>query len=288
MNDHQHLGRQSRFGSIFWSIAKDFLYLMPRSAGEILINSLSHEKDLEENLNWFREVLGYDAKTLVSRITSDGDEGDKRVYATVLLWNQRHGIVDPTVHISRYLPSEPTYYHLHRYMVANGDVALLDRPCFGASARIANVSPELSYRSCVEHCIGQFMSDIPSWDSADFDQLTLSLSVLGPTLDSYPGRDKVVKLTREVISRVDRSSTQATFSDDEGFTRFSWLVSDLRLDPRDTWGTYRHIALAQPTRALSSYPAILAGLQMYGASMKEILANLEMQGGNDLVLSLLS
>jgi hypothetical protein len=105
--------------SVFWTVAMDFRYLLPRSSGEVLVQLCSEDDELHQTIEWFRRVLNLKAADLVSWISREGDDEDKQVYLNVFLWKQRHRIIEPSLRVNYEFESLPKAYHLHRYMVAS-------------------------------------------------------------------------------------------------------------------------------------------------------------------------
>jgi hypothetical protein len=241
---------------------------------------------MQQNVRWFEQVLGYDAQALISWISADGDKDDHKIFATVFLWKQRHKLIDSAVRVNGDFKDSPDIYHLHRYMVANGYEGILDAP--RSSYDASRDSPKLSYTAQVEQLLDRFSAQGIPAQSDDFARLTDLLGILGPQFDSYPRRAEVAAFAAHILDYSTDISGIPVLSNDVGFTNFSWLILDLKLDPEQTWETYRALALAKRQHSVSSYPALLAGLSMYPDRMSEILDPIDVQGSKELFLTLAS
>ncbi len=277
----------SESSSTFWLVAQDFLYLLPPGSGELLIRSFSAQQDMQRSIEWFKRVLNYDASALLSWILAEGDEEDHRIYANVFLWKQRHKMIDSALRVNGKFEDSPYTYHLHRYMLANGDEGVLDIPRSSYDA-VDRQSPNFSYRAEAGQLLDRFSAEGLSTESEDFERLTDLLSILGPQFDSYPRRPEVAAFAANILAFSAKISGIPVLTSDPGFTNFSWLMLDLGLDPAQTWEPYKALALAKRKRSVSSYPALISGLSMYPDKMSEILGAIEVQGGRDLFLTLVS
>jgi len=271
--------------SVFWTVAKDLLYLLPLPAGEMLVHSFSQDRELHPSIEWFNRVLKCEAKELVSWISREGDEEDKQVYLNVLLWKQRHGIIKPSLRVNYEFTSFANAYHVHRYMVANGYEGILDAqrpPSFG----LKKVSTGLSYLDEIGVLLDEFSNPLFSRESDDFGDLALLVGILGPRLSEYPRRDEVMQFTQYILEHHTDDERLSRLPEDVNFASFVWLLSDLKLDAKRTWPVYEQLAIRKRNRGVLSYPAFIVGLEMYGDRVREILDHLEIQGSTQMFLRL--
>jgi hypothetical protein len=257
-------------------VAEEFLYVFPPHAGKVLLDQYSKLPGSRRQAEWLGSVLGWSAEELVVWVEREGDEEDKMVMLDVFLWKQRHGLIDPGLRVDYEFRRWPDGSYLHRYMVANGYEQVLTIPQYRAEPT--------TYLERINVLLDSFRTT--DFTEEDFWELVFRINVLGPKIHTYPRQSEVLAVADYVLAHYDNDARLKDFTNSVCFSHLALLFLDLGLSPQRTWTAYRAALLHSPIHGVTAYPALKAGLGMYGERFREEMKNVEIQGGKSLFYAL--
>jgi len=256
--------------------------MLPVGAGEIILRELSSKEEMEREFKWYGQILSWGCDDLTTWAAREGDSEDKCALLNVFLWKQRHGLIDRNARIHAFLgpKARPSTYYIHRYMITNGYEGMLngDDP----------------YTHVGVNYLEEIGTLLDQWRASDFGNgelgfwdIVLLLNVLGPTLAAYERRSEVQTLAEYILKNHSVDPRLQRFVDDPELAAFTLLMWDLKMEPHRTWPEFQSLFLSRRKRSVMLYPGLIAGTQMYGNELREILRDVDLQGGVNLLFSLL-
>jgi hypothetical protein len=265
------------------TLMQEFLYMFPARAGEVLTRRLREEQETEREAQWYQQVLSFGAQELITSASGQLASEDKCALLDVFLWKQRHGLIAKNLRIRSALGpgTSPRIYYIHRYMVANGYEGILP-------GKNAYAGEKTQYLEEIGRILDQAKApDFGAGELGFWDALIL-LNVLGPVVSTYERLSEVQELAEYTLKHHEADPRLSRLHEDRELSAFTLLLSDLAFEPARTWSEYRNLLLSTRARSVLSYPALIAGIQMYDIELRATLQAIDLQGGRDLFLDLLT
>jgi hypothetical protein len=258
-------------------IAQQFLYMFGPRAGDLLLLHFKQElSQRPEAIRWLQDALASDATSLIECAESEGDDGDRLICLDVFLWKQRHGLISASHRIKADFLKDPLTGYIHRYMVANGYNDVLNVP-IGERG--------VTYLKEIYGLLDEFKD--PGFNEGErYWNLIHFLNVLGPRISEFYRKNEVVQFAQYLMTHSHSDPSLQNLADDVDFSGYALLTLDLGLQPGVTWPAYKSLLLKSTRRSAMSYPALMAGLQMYPNEVPAIIDQLDLQGGKELFWSL--
>jgi hypothetical protein len=166
-------------------------------------------------------------------------------------------------------------------MVASGYDGILQ-----GSSQYTNIG--FQYLALLGTLVEKWRSALFTSEEETCSEFVALLNVVGPQLETYEHRSDILDFSEAVIRDYKIDARYRCFSADDDLARLAQLFSDLRLLPDLTWPVFADLLLTRTKRSTEIYPALIAGLGMYGKAVHELLGRIELQGGRELLLSLMS
>jgi len=264
------------------TITQAFLYMLPAGAGKVLQEQLTIMSATYSRAQQMKAMLQASSDELIRQVRDDGDEEDKLISLNVFLWRQSHGVIPVTARIECGFLKHPFVRYIHRYMAANGyeriaeQIPFQHKDSYAAEAR----------RLLNEFARSRFEDSEDDGNGNQYWHLLSLLNVLGPQINNFDYLSEVVHFCDYLIYDYKSNPALNELHDDIDLSAFALLLMDLQIEPSKTWLVFKDLFLQSKNRTVVSYPALLAGLQMYGELMVVELPAVELQGGIDLFLRL--
>lgn len=267
--------------SVFNTLSHDYLYLLGSRADSLLTCHFSSSDATRELVERFRNVVAMDENDLTSGGRAPGDPENRLLFASVFLWKQRHGRIDSRARLACDLTglASSAFHRVHSYLVANGYEGVLQGTDKYTGIRF-------NYLARLETLVEEWQSAHFAYQQEAWSEFVTLLNVVGQQLETYIHRSNVIDFAESIIHEPEEDDRFRVFKEDDDLARLTQLFFDLRLPPDLTWPVFNRLFLAKTKRSTEVYPALLAGVQMYGDALQNLLGKVKIQGGFDLLVAL--